>query len=112
MIEETGCDGVMIGRACQGNPWIFREAKRFLETGIMPEPPTLEERKSLMLRHLREMIKLLGETMGVREMRKHFSWYTKGLRNGAEFRTTVNELSRASEVKEELNLFFDALAHQ
>jgi nifR3 family TIM-barrel protein len=112
MIEETGCDGVMIGRACQGNPWIFREAKGFLETGIMPDPPTLEERKSLMLRHLREMIKLLGETMGVREMRKHFSWYTKGLRNGAEFRTTVNELSRASEVKEELNLFFDALAHQ
>jgi tRNA-dihydrouridine synthase B len=112
MMEETGCDGVMIGRACQGNPWIFREAKGFLETGIMPEPPTLEERKSLMLRHLREMVKLLGETMGVREMRKHLSWYTKGLRNGAEFRTTVNELSRAAEVKEELNLFFDALAHQ
>jgi nifR3 family TIM-barrel protein len=110
MMEETGCDGVMIGRACQGNPWIFREAKGFLETGIMPDPPTLEERESLMLRHLREMVKLLGETMGVREMRKHLSWYTKGLRNGAEFRTLVNGLSRASEVREELKIYFDTLS--
>lgn len=112
MMDETGCDGVMIGRACQGNPWIFREAKGLLETGIMPNPPTLEERQSLMLRHLREMVKLLGETMGVREMRKHLSWYTKGLRDGAEFRTSVNYLSRVTEVKEEIKRFFDALSQQ
>ena len=112
MKEETGCDGVMIGRACQGNPWIFREAKGLLETGIVPAPPALEERSALIFRHLNEMVKLLGETMGVREMRKHLAWYTKGLRNGAEFRTSVNYLARVQDVREELKIFFDTLSHQ
>ncbi len=110
MKDETGCDGVMIGRACQGNPWIFREAKGLLETGIVPGPPTLEERSALIFRHLNEMVKLLGETMGVREMRKHLAWYTKGLRNGAEFRTSVNYLSRVQDVREELKIYFDTLS--
>jgi tRNA-dihydrouridine synthase B len=102
----------MIGRACQGNPWIFREAKGLLETGIVPDPPTLEERSALIFRHLNEMVKLLGETMGVREMRKHLAWYTKGLRNGAEFRDSVNYLARVQDVREELKIYFDTLSPQ
>jgi tRNA-dihydrouridine synthase B len=99
MMEETGCDGVMIGRAIQGYPWIFREAKQYLETGIVPPPPTIEERKAVMVRHLDDMVKLVGVNIGVREMRKHLCWYTKGLHNGAEFRTRINHLSNIDEVK-------------
>jgi tRNA-dihydrouridine synthase B len=99
MMEETGCDGVMIGRAIQGYPWIFREAKQYLETGIVPPPPTIEERRAVMLRHLDDMVQLVGVNIGVREMRKHLCWYTKGLHNGAEFRTRINHLSNIDEVK-------------
>ncbi len=109
MIEETGCEGVMIGRAIQGNPWIFREAKSYLQTGVMPMPPSLEERKEIMLRHLKATVGLLGETSGVREMRKHLCWYTKGLRDGAGFRERVNQLSGLEEVNREIGIYFDVL---
>jgi tRNA-dihydrouridine synthase B len=117
MIDETGCNGVMIGRAIQGNPWIFREAKQYLETGVLPEHPTLEERQRIMLRHLRDMVRLLGADIGVREMRKHLCWYTKGLHGGAEFRTRINHLAQVEDVKQEITGFFksmtsDAMASQ
>jgi len=106
MMDETGCHGVMIGRAIQGYPWIFREAKQYLETGLVPPPPSLEEREAVMLRHLRDMAVLAGETIGVREMRKHLCWYTKGLPGGAEFRTRINALSRVDDVQQEIRDFF------
>lgn len=109
MMDETGCDGVMIGRAIQGNPWIFREAKQYLETGIAPPHPSDEERKAMMLRHVNDVVKLLGEDIGVREMRKHLCWYTKGLHGGAEFRERVNHLSRLAEVKQEIGNYFESL---
>ena len=109
MKDETGCDGVMIGRAVQGNPWIFREAKQYLETGVVPPPPTLEERQAVMLRHLNDMTRLVGENMGVREMRKHLCWYTKGLPEGAEFREKVNHLARAEDVKREIENYFERI---
>ncbi len=109
MLDETGCDGVMIGRAIQGNPWIFREAKQYLETGVMPPHPTDEERQAIMLRHLRDMVRLVGKDVGVREMRKHLCWYTKGLHGGAEFRTRINRLSEMADVKQEITGFFSAL---
>jgi len=99
MMEETGCDGIMIGRAIQGYPWIFREARKYFETGIVPPPPTIEERKTVMLRHLDDMVNVVGENVGIREMRKHLCWYTKGLRNGGEFRTRINCLSHVDDVK-------------
>jgi tRNA-dihydrouridine synthase B len=99
MREETGCDGVMIGRAVQGYPWVFREAKQYLKTGILPPPPTIEERTSVMVRHLDDMVSLVGENVGVREMRKHLCWYTKGLHNATEFRSKINHLSNVDEVK-------------
>jgi tRNA-dihydrouridine synthase B len=106
MMDETGCDAVMIARAVQGNPWIFREAKQFLETGDAHPPPTLDERKDVVLRHLNDIVKLLGERIGVREMRKHLCWYTKGLHGGAEFRTTINHLATAHDVTREIEEYF------
>ncbi len=110
MLDETGCDGVMIGRAIQGNPWIFREAKQFLETGTIPSPPSLEERRAVMLRHLTEMIRLIGKNRGVCEMRKHLCWYTKGLHGGAEFRTRINHLTEMDAVKQTINDYIASLS--
>jgi tRNA-dihydrouridine synthase B len=109
MMDETGCDGVMIGRSIQGNPWIFREAKQYLETGVVPPHPSDEERKAMMLRHLNDVVKLLGEDIGVREMRKHLCWYTKGLHGGAEFRERVNHLASVEDVKREIGEYFQSL---
>ena len=109
MLDETGCDGVMIGRAAQGNPWLFQEAKQYLDTGITPPHPPLEARQAVMLRHLSDMVKLLGSEIGVREMRKHLCWYTKGLHGGAEFRTRVNYISGVADVKQEIRDYFEGL---
>jgi len=110
MLDETGCDGVMIGRAIQGNPWIFREAAAFLRTGAPSPPPSIEERRTVMLRHLNDVISLLSENVGVREMRKHLCWYTKGLTGGAEFRERVNHLEALDAVISEITTFFEAQA--
>lgn len=110
MRDETGCNGVMIGRAVQGNPWIFREAKQYLETGVVPPPPTLEERQTVMLRHLNDMVTVLGENIGVREMRKHLCWYTKGLPGGAEFRTRINHFPLTKDVEQEIRCYFNSLS--
>jgi tRNA-dihydrouridine synthase B len=106
MLDETGCDGVMIGRAIQGNPWIFREAKRYLEKGVVPAQPSYDERQAVMLRHLNDMIRLAGENSGVREMRKHLCWYTKGLPGGAQFREKVNHLVNVEEVTGAITEYF------
>jgi tRNA-dihydrouridine synthase B len=108
IMDETGCDGVMIGRAIQGNPWIFRDAKRYLETGVVPSPPTLQERQAMMLRHLTDMVNLVGENIGIREMRKHLCWYTKGLPGGAEFREKVNHLTCIEDVRNQILTFFNS----
>jgi tRNA-dihydrouridine synthase B len=108
MLDETGCDGVMIGRACQGNPWLFREAGHYLRTGTHLSPPSPEERKDLIIRHLSAMVGLRGETAGVREMRKHLCWYTRGLRGGAEFRTAANALLTADDVARLLDRYFSS----
>ncbi|MHB8845073.1 MAG: tRNA dihydrouridine synthase DusB [Nitrospirota bacterium] len=109
MLDETGCDGVMIGRAIEGNPWIFREALQYLRTGVVPPHATPEERQAIMLRHLKDMTRLVGEDIGVREMRKHLCWYTKGLPGGAEFRERVNHLGRAAQVRAEIEAYFASL---
>jgi tRNA-dihydrouridine synthase B len=109
MMDETGCNGVMVGRAIQGYPWIFREARQYLETGLAPAHPSSAERQAIMLRHLNDMVKLLGENVGVREMRKHLCWYTKGLPGAADFRTTINHLATAQEVRQEIEGYFESL---
>ena len=100
VFRETECDGVMIGRAAQGNPWIFRAFRSFLvifrafrsflETGVEPPPPTIAERGALILRHLDMLIQYKGDYIGAREMRKHATWYTKGMVGGGNLRDAFN----------------------
>lgn len=90
MLSETGCDGVMIGRAARGNPWLFAEIAAFLEDGRTLPAPSLAEKKEMMLRHAALQLAEKGEYTGVREMRKHLSWYTAGLPNSARLRGQVN----------------------
>lgn len=90
MLAETGCDGVMIGRAARGNPWLFAEIAAFLEDGRILPLPTTEEKKKMMLRHAALQLEIKGEYTGVREMRKHLSWYTAGMPNSARLRGQVN----------------------
>lgn len=90
MWEVTGCDGFMIGRRAKGNPWIFKEMVHYFETGELLPRPSLEEVVAMMLRHGRMMIEFKGEYIGVREMRKHVSWYTFGFSGAAKLRDRVN----------------------
>ena len=90
VFRETGCDGVMIGRAAQGNPWIFRAFRSFLETGVEIPPPTIAERGALIFRHLDMLIQYKGDYIGAREMRKHATWYTKGMVGGGNLRDAFN----------------------
>ena len=99
IIKHTNCDGVMIGRAAQGNPWIFRDISHFLKTGERHEPVTIDERFETALLHTTEIIKAKGEYIGVREMRKHLCWYVKGLTGNAEVRKEMVKLSSLDEVK-------------
>ena len=90
MMRETGCDGVMIGRGSQGNPWIFSELLEYEKTGVMPERPGREEIKNMILRHARLQLDYKGEYLGIREMRKHVAWYTTGMPNSAKLRNEIN----------------------
>ena len=92
MKAQTGCDGFMIGRAAQGNPWIFRQILHFLETGEELPKPELPEVTELLLRHARAQIEFKGETVAIREMRKHAAWYTGGYKNSAKLRGKINEV--------------------
>ncbi len=107
MLNATGCDGVMIGRAAQGNPWIFREVVRFLDTGRIPEKPTPAEKRQLILRHAALQLEVKGEYTAVREMRKHLSWYTVGMPHSARFRQTINTIESMEELVQAVDLIFD-----
>ena len=98
MLEQTGCDGIMIGRAAQGNPWIFREVSAYLESGILPEKPSNEEKKSVILRHAALQMEYKGEYTAVREMRKHLAWYTVGMPHSAHFRGLINSMETMEEL--------------
>ena len=100
MIEETGVDGIMIGRAARGNPWIFKQIKEYLESGVLPEKPSLEEVREMMLRHARMQLECKGEYTGIREMRKHVAWYTAGYPNSARLRVKINEVETYEELTE------------
>ena len=99
MQKESGCDGVMIGRGAQGNPWIFSELLAYDRTGEMPARPTMEEIKQMIYRHARLQVKYKGEYLGIREMRKHVSWYTSGLPNSAKLRGEINAVESLEELE-------------
>lgn len=100
MKEQTGCDGFMIGRGAQGNPWIFRQILHCMETGEELPKPTLEEVTQMLLRHARNQISFKGEVVGIREMRKHAAWYTSGYKNSAKLRGKINEVETYEQLEE------------
>ena len=99
MMEETGCDGVMIGRGARGNPWIFGQINEYLSCGKEITQPTTEEIKAMILKHARMLIDAKGEYTGIREMRKHFAWYTSGMRHASGLRNEVNHVEHFEELE-------------
>lgn len=99
MLEFCGCDGVMVGRAAQGNPWVFREIEAYLKDGTEISPPSLEERLSVALKHFELLIEYKGEHRGVLEGRKHMSWYFKGLVGGSALRDRINHVETPDEMR-------------
>ena len=107
VLEHTGADAVMIGRAAQGRPWLFREISHFLATGKHLPPPQVSEIQQVLLGHVHELYNFYGEHTGLRVARKHISWYTKGLTGSAHFRQLMNQLESSAEQLKAVNEFFD-----
>ena len=103
MMEETGCDGVMICRASRGNPWIFRQLVEYDKTGNIPERPDVAELKAMILRHARLQLQYKGEYTGIREMRKHVAWYTAGFPHSSKLRARVNEINTMEDLVRLMN---------
>ena len=109
VLDYTGADAVMIGRAAQGRPWIFREIEHYLQTGTRLAPPPVEEIREVLLGHLHELYAFYGYERGTRVARKHISWYTKGLRNSAVFRARMNTLDDSQAQLAAVDGFFGSL---
>ena len=99
MIDYTGCDGIMIARAAQGNPWIFKRIVHYLKTGELLPKPTINEKIDLSIRHLKLLVENKGEYIGVREMRKHLGWYIKGMPKSSEIRVVINKIEESKEME-------------
>ena len=104
LVEETGCDGIMIGRAVQGNPWIFSQTLSYLNTGTIPAEPDFAEIITTIRRHAKLQLQYKGEYLGIREMRKHLSWYLTGFPNSAKMRSKVNDMTSFQELEEFLDM--------
>jgi tRNA-dihydrouridine synthase B len=111
VLDHTGADGVMIGRAAQGRPWIFREIEHFLKTGEILPPPRVDEIHRVMVAHIEDLYGFYGIERGLRVARKHISWYTKGLVGSASFRHAMNQLETVAEQRAAIDQFFASLGH-
>ncbi len=107
VLDYTGVDAIMIGRAAQGRPWIFRDIAAYIETGNIPPQPTATEIKAMVLSHLQKMYDFYGEYTGVRMARKHLSWFSKGQVGASEFRHRVNRLESSEQQVSLTHDFFD-----
>jgi len=110
VLRETGADAIMIGRAAQGRPWLFREIAHYLESGEQLPPPTIAEVCALLLEHLQELYAFYGEANGVRVARKHIGWYTRDLIGSAAFRQAINRVESAKAQLAAVGQFFSQLA--
>lgn len=108
MAEETGCDGFMIGRGVQGNPWLFHQILHYFETGEELKKPSFEEVTQMLLRHAAMQLEFKGEYTGIREIRKHAAWYTAGYKNSSKLRWRINEVENYEQLKA---LFEEALSY-
>ena len=109
MFQETGVDGIMIGRGAFGNPWIFRNIKYYLETGNKLLPPTKEEKLKVIEKHIELAVEEKGEDVAIKELRKHIAWYTKNLKNSSDFRNSTNKIENKKELLERLEEYFITL---
>ena len=112
VLEYTGADAVMIGRAAQGRPWIFRDTEHFFEHGDLPAAPEVSEVSALMQTHLEDHYTLYGEHSGVRSARKHIGWYTEGLPGGDAFRDALNVLTESDAQLAAVRFYFSQMADQ
>lgn len=103
MMEETGCDGLMVARGAKGNPWIFRRINHYLDTGELLPEPSIEEIREMVLRHGRMLVEYKGESTAMREMRGHMAWYTKGMPHSAALRNEINQVETLEGLAELLN---------
>ena len=110
VLEYTQADAVMIGRAAQGRPWMFREITHYLDTGTHLPPPEVREIHRVLVAHLHDLYQFYGEQRGVRVARKHISWYSKGLAGSAAFRHAMNQLETCQEQLDAVDAFFNELA--
>ena len=111
MLDYTGADAVMIGRAAQGRPWIFREIDHYLRTGTYLPSPYVDEVRALMDEHLRAHYAFYGEYLGVRTARKHIGWYVRDLEGGEDFRQKMNLLESSEEQLIAVDQFFESQWH-
>ena len=109
MLRETGCDGIMVARAAEGNPWVFREILHFLRTGEELPPPSASEIREMILRHAEALTELKGEHLALLEMRKHAAWYLRGIPGAAELRRRISSITTGEELRE---LVSDTLGKQ
>ena len=98
--KETGCDVLMLARGARGNPWLFRQIKKYEETGEYSEKPSFDEVAAMILRHTKLQIEYKGEYLGIREMRKHVGWYTAGYKNSSSIRRKVNEVESYEQLEQ------------
>jgi len=112
VLETTGADAVMIGRAAQGRPWIFRQIEHYLSTGQLLPEPGAKEIRTMMIDHLQNLYNFYGEYTGVRVARKHIAWYSKGQRGGTEFRQRINHVESAAQQVSMVHAWFDDVAVQ
>jgi len=110
VLQRTGADALMIGRAAQGRPWIFREIAHFMQTGQLLAPPLVEEVRRLLQEHLQEHYSLYGEFIGVRSARKHIAWYIRGLPGADAFRVAMNRLEDCAAQQHAVDGYLDQLA--
>lgn len=112
VLQQTGADAIMIGRAAQGRPWIFREIAHYLDTGQLLPAPDILEVKQVLLEHLQELYAFYGEYSGCRIARKHIAWYTRGLKSSNEFRQAMYQVESTHEQAEVVRRYFDQLLQQ
>jgi tRNA-dihydrouridine synthase B len=112
VLEHTGCDAVMIGRAAMGRPWIFREIAHFLQHGALPPAPATRDVRAWLLEHLQDHYALYGEAVGVRTARKHIGWAVRALPGGGAFRAAMNTLECSDAQLRAVSTFFDTLAER
>lgn len=110
MIEETGCDAVMIGRGAQGNPWIFERVNHYLDTGVIIAEPTYLDRLDMLLKHFELLCQYKGPSIGIKEIRTHAGWYMKGMPESAYWRNRVNTIHTVESFKKELFTYRELLA--